>query len=96
MSQTAKFGILRNHATKLIKLKINKISGDKRRQTKGYYRILLKILCHIIKIEMPTVLLKLVCNFSKYQIWQFATFFLEKYSSNLPIFFSKFLLHLAL
>ena len=40
MSQTAKFGILKNRATNLIKLKINKIAWDKHRQTKGYYKIL--------------------------------------------------------
>ena len=44
MSRIAKFGILRNCITKLIKLKINKISWDKGRQRKIYYRILLYFL----------------------------------------------------
>ena len=45
---------------------------DRKRQV--FFR---KILCHIFESEMSMVRLKLVCNFSKYQSWQFVTFLLK-------------------
>ena len=47
---------------------------DYKRQT-----FLLNIFCHIFDNEMSMLPLKLISDFSKYQIWQLAPFFLEKY-----------------
>ena len=109
MLRTAKFGILKNRATKLTKLKsinFHEISVDNQNNITEYFgisfwhmdykrQVFFQILCHIFESEMSMVPLKLVCNFSKYQIWQFAKFFLETYSSIWTNFFRKCLLYLA-
>ena len=58
-------------------MKFHEISVDKQKDITEYFEqvIFLKILCHIFENEMSVVPLKLACNFSKYQIEQFATFF---------------------
>ena len=58
--------------------------------------MLLFVYTYLMKFYWFFILFTLWCNFSKYQIWQFAIFFLEKYFSTWPNFFSKCLLYLIL